>query len=447
MNLQLLQSPLNLNASIILKDVPSRLFLAGDFDDESDIVWQPAVPCILKYSKTPGNRHPANYPNVLNATGTGQLRLNPASEGMDTGIYYCILVSELDPTDTSVEFKVIVQANVTPVMKSPLGRINLQGGAPLFRWDPVEGVPYYSLFLSEGPIALERDEAGKITGITGLNLTWQAVTPATFMKYGDLDPGGNFANIHVPPLFPGIEYNWVVLNSYGPGPDLISSGVAPVAPSSFEVTRALLSQPPTLTEPAADQVISDDEIVFQWLPVPGVARYKFYLYESADLSGSAVEFVVWSQVTSDTKIRFDAKSRLVRTDYQWRVVAEAKDGISTSKRRPFTYEGQAGWAKFIVNSEEGPLSRATIEIKTPSEASILLPAVTDTFGVVKLPLPTGDYTFRASRPGFVTTAKASFAVPLDDTLEIQTLLNRGSSSVSGKSLTNPGRRFLTPRSN
>lgn len=431
-NLGLLYSQRNLGASIVLKDVPSSLFLAGDTDEQSLIKWEPNIPCTFKYSKKPGNRQSANYPNTINESGVGKLTLNPAKEGIGPGIYYCILVSELDEEETSVEFKIVVQANVTPVMTGPLGRINLQQGAPLFRWDPVEGVPYYSLFLSEGQLSLIKNEAGEVTGISGLNLTWQAITPTTFLKYGDVDPGGNFNNAHVPPLLPGVKYNWIVLNSYGPGPDLISSEVAPVGPSEFEISRPTLAQAPSLSQPGSSAIVAGDQITFKWTPVLGVSRYRLFLYETADVSGSSIAYLIWSQVTSSNEITFEAKNLLVKTEYLWRVVAETKDGLSTSPRRSFKYEGPAGWVKFLVNSEEGPMNRVSIKIKTPADAPILLPAVTDTSGIAKLALPATDYSYSASRPGFLTTPDSSFSVPEDDTLQIPVEMARGKSTISGQ---------------
>ena len=129
----ILESQRNLDASIVLKNIPRGMFLDGDINDEKPIEWEPNVSCTFRYSRTPGNRELANYPNVSSPTSTGKLTLNPWNEGMRTGIYYCILVSEENSADTSVEFKVIVQASVTAVMKGPLGSINLQQGTLLFQ--------------------------------------------------------------------------------------------------------------------------------------------------------------------------------------------------------------------------------------------------------------------------------------------------------------------------
>ncbi|MFQ6116191.1 MAG: hypothetical protein ACE5NG_19180, partial [bacterium] len=314
-NVNLLESKENLDASITLTQVRRGFFLDGDENDPFDIKWEPKIPCTMRYSTAPGSRVLSNYPNILQARGTGRLTLNPAKEGMRTGVYYCILVSDENPNDTSVEFTVIVQADAVPVAQKPPGHVDLRQGTPLFQWDPVEGVPYYFLFLSEGPLSIERNEEGEVTGFKGIKLTWQAITPSTFIKYGEPDPTGNFVNSFVPPLFPGIEYNWIVLNCYGPDASLVSGEVAPVAPSFFEVSRPLLPQAPDLTQPTANEAVSSDIIVFQWNPVPGVSRYRFYLYEGREFSHNDIDYVFWSQITSDTQLRLQAKGLLVRTRY------------------------------------------------------------------------------------------------------------------------------------
>jgi hypothetical protein len=431
-NADILGSLQNLDATLVLTRVPRGMFLEGDDQDASEVRWTPDVPCVLRYSTRPSNRVLENYPNQFDAEGAGRIVINPAAEGVGAGTFYCILVSKDDPTVTSVEFTIIVQADSSPIAKAPLGTVNLQQGTPLFQWDRVGGVPYYFLFLSEGPIAIERNDDGEITGLTGLNLTWQVITTANFVKYGDPDPSGSFINAHVPPLLTGVRYNWIVLNAYGPSTDMVSGEVAPLAPAFFEVNRPTLSQTPTLIEPATDAVVSDEEIIFRWNAVNGATRYRLFLYLTAELSGNEIDFTFWSQVTTENQIRLPAHNLLIRSDIHWRVVAENASGISASERRRFEYAGSAGWAKFTVNSEEGPVSRALVEIITAADADIPVPALTDTFGVIKVPLPSGAYTYRVSRSGFVTTPLAPFSVPNNDTALVDVEIARGASTISGQ---------------
>ncbi|MFQ5650982.1 MAG: carboxypeptidase regulatory-like domain-containing protein [bacterium] len=432
-NAGLLSSKSNLDADIVLRKVRRGMFLDGDEGDERRVEWEPPIPCFLRYDTKPGNRDlENNYPHTITATGAGSLLLNPFKEGMRTGVYYCILVSQDDPDRSSVEFKVIVEASSSARMIKPSGATILQQGTPVFEWDVVEGVPYYLIFLSEGQIRIQRNDEGKITGVTGLNLTWQAITAESFLKYGDLDPGGNFLNAHVPPLFEDIKYNWIILNSYSPNPDFISSRIAPVAPAEFTVQRPTLDAGPVLIEPANDIIVADEEMVFSWSPVAEATRYRLFLYETAEFSSSTIRFTMWSQVTSDTEIRLKARNFLVNTDYAWRVVAENGDRISTGELRPFRYDGAAGWAKFSVHSAEGPLPSVSIKITNEANASTLLPVLTDTFGVKKVALPAGNYGFTASRPGFQTTQRALFTVPSHDTAKIAVEIQRGATSISGR---------------
>ena len=438
-NAEVLGSRQNLDASILLTKLPRGMFLDGDTGDIKEVAWTPNdVACVVRYGPRPGNRDVSKYPNRFSAEGSGTIRLNPAQDGVRTGHYYCILVAKDDPAITSVEFTVIVQANASPIARAPLGNVNLQQGTPLFQWDRVGGVPYYFLFLSEGPIAIERNDEGEVTGLTGLNLTWQAITTATFIKYGDPDPSGNFPVPHVPPLLPGIRYNWIVLNAYGPSIDMVSGEVAPLAPAFFEVNRPTISPSPTLTQPAADAALADEEILFEWSSVPGATRYRFFLYETGDFSDNLITYTMWSQVTTENQLRLAARNLLVRTGYHWRVVAENTSGLSASERRPFRYTGAAGWARFFVSSLDIPLSRATITIKDQADGATLLPAITDTFGVVKVPLPSASYSYRVSRPGFLATAPANFTVPNDDTISTDVEMVRGLATVSGQIVDNSG---------
>ncbi|MFQ5602978.1 MAG: carboxypeptidase regulatory-like domain-containing protein [bacterium] len=443
-NAELLNSRLNLDASITLTDVPGGLFMNGDATDEKDIAWEPDLECTIRYGRKPGNRNLENYPVTVNIKGKGKLVLNPHAHGMGTGIYYCILTGVDDPTLTSVEFKVIVQAEKAPIPNQPKGVINLQK-TPEFRWDVVRGVPYYFLFLSEGKISIERNEEDEITGLGGLNLTWQVLTSESSIQFGKPDPSENFDNAHIPPLLPGVKYNWIVLNSYGPSTDLVSGEVAPLIPTEFEVTRPVLSATPTLVFPENEGIVTSDEIIFQWQPVADADRYRVFLYEQAEFAGNTIKYTMWSQVTGENRVRLAAKNLLVKSQYFWRVIAENSNGISSSERQPFQFDGSAGWAKFEVSSKEGPLSRVSFDIRNDANASTLLPALTDTFGISKIALPTGNYSFTASRPGFLTSSKKSFTVALNDTVTSKVELKRGTTTLSGQIVDATGTKVFNAR--
>ncbi|RMF57612.1 MAG: carboxypeptidase regulatory-like domain-containing protein, partial [Calditrichaeota bacterium] len=443
LNENILRSKQNLDASIVLTKVPRDLFIDGDTKTERDIEWTPSnVTCVLRYGTRPGDRDLANYPFTLNATGTGRLTLNPGKENLRTGVYYCILVAENDSSLTSVEFKVIVQANAVAVARSPLGKVDLQQGPPLFSWDPVEGVPYYFLLLSEGPLSIDRDENGKIVGVTGVNLIWQVITPSTFVRYGDPDPSGNFINAHVPPLLPNIEYNWIILNSYSAEGDLITGDVAPVAPLFFEVERPTLPTPPRLLQPAADQVVTGNTISFRWNPVPNVTHYRLFLYETRKVSTNEISFAMWSQVTSDTEVELQAKDFLVNTGYHWRVVAENENGLVTSEYRPFTYGGPSGVIQFFVTSAEGPLSRVKLEVRNEANSELLVPFLTDSLGISETVLPVGEYSYTASKVGFVTTQRDNFRINDGSTTFVTVEMARASTTLSGRVVDETGRGLL-----
>lgn len=434
MNAGLTQNLHNQNADIILKNVPDGLFLDGDEKDDEVIVWEPSnKSCGLRYGTRPGNRDLVNfYPNTIRATGTGSLILNPFQEGLTVGVYYCILVVEDDPTQTSVEFKIIVQAKSTPIPRSPLGTISLNQGAPLFRWDAVQGSPYYFLLLSEGPLAIDRNEDGDIVGLTGLNLIWQLITTESFIQYGAKDPSGNFVNAHIPPLLPNIEYNWVVLNSYSIDGDLITTDVAPVAPSAFQVTRPLLSQSPALLEPLANAVVTSDKINFSWQPVAEATRYRLFLFEERTVAGNNISYIVWSRTTTDTNIELDSEGFLIDTRYNWRIVAENETALATSEKWSFEKQSSSSLLTFIVTSDEGPLMRVKIDVKNENDSDLLIPFVTDSAGVSETILPVGDYSFRARREGFLITDEAFFSIRPNSDLTIEVQMERSQTSISGQ---------------
>ncbi len=435
----LLASPANRDADIVLTKVPGGMLLDGDPEDEELIEWQEKISCVLRFDTKPGNRDLAdNYPDTAEAQGKGSLSLNPFNEGMRTGFYYCILVSEEDSSRTSVEFKVIVEANAAPRTLSPRGAISLQQGAPLFEWDPVAGVPYYLVFVSEGAIRIERDENDEVSGLAGLNLTWQVITSESFLKFGEPDPVGNFANAYIPPLLEGINYNWIVLNSYGPNPDFVSTKIAPVAPSAFTVTRQTLAEAPSLIAPATNDSISGDEIEFSWNPVAGALRYRLFLYQTGEFAGNTIKFTMWSRITHETRVHLKTKGLLVTTDFSWRVLAERDDQVSHSELRPFRFNGDAGWAKFIATSEEGALGRVRIAVRNQAEVAALLPAQTDTLGLAKVALPVGDYSYVPARTGFETAQRGEFTIADNDTQDVKFTLLRGNNTISGRVLTTDG---------
>jgi len=433
-NAGILASARNQNASIVLTTVPDRLFLNGDATDAEVVAWQPSdLTCELRYDTAPGNRDlQNNYPNRISAMGTGSLILNPGAEGMSTGVYYCILVSDEDDSVTSVEFNVVVQANLTPTTVSPQGTVTLNQGAPLFRWNPVEGVPYYFLLLSEGAVSIERNAEGEITGLSGLNVIWQAITPASFIQYGAPDPSGTFLNAHIPPLLPGIEYNWIVLNSYSADGRFISGSVAPVAPEFFSINRPTLPQAPNLLAPEANAILASDTITFRWQAVENISRYRLLLYETRDVNDSEVSYPVWSQVTSATELVLATDGLLIDTSYHWRIVAENQNGLSTSAYRPFKKVAASGTITFMVTSDEGPLPRVKFDVRNENQTRVLVPFITDTLGISETVLPAGNYTYTASLPGFLTSPEGSFSVQDGGTETVFLNLERSATTVSGR---------------
>jgi hypothetical protein len=127
--------------------------------------------------------------------------------------------------------------------------------SPTFQWQANPGVPYYDLILSDE--ALNIDTANGKVNLQGLSISWQAITPNTQIVYGTPDPSG-MLTATPPPLSPGKQYFWVVLNTYKNSPLYSSSKVG--LPTSFTVKGIPLAKPKNIS-PKSVVLTSDKDSV------------------------------------------------------------------------------------------------------------------------------------------------------------------------------------------
>jgi len=191
-------------ADITLTSTPDDLVQMGEF---TTVSWAETIRCNVNYGRVPGA-----YTDETATWGWDSLVFTPENEGMTHGIYYCI-VSEIDGSETSDEFVLIVDAPISPSPTAPLNGSTVYETTTELQWDPVDGVSYYHVLVSDHEIDVS-EEDGEIV-VTGANIVWQAITSGSSIQYGSPDPSGYFvaSNGTSPPLMSGFSYHWLVFNT------------------------------------------------------------------------------------------------------------------------------------------------------------------------------------------------------------------------------------------
>ena len=349
------------NSAYVFKVLPMDFYKPST---SFTIAWTPnTLNGKLYYSTQPGGSIISNY-IATNYTGTNSvisinnqninakvITTSATSIGIGPGIYYCV-IHDAATNQTSLEFQLIIEATSGAIMVAPAnGSVVSNNATPTFSWNPVPGVPYYHLVLSDSPFSLEYDDDDNLT-VSDLNAIWQIITPNTSAVYGAIDPSGNFTS-SPPPLTPGTEYNWVVLNNFGNDP-LYSSDVTS-NPSGFTYQCTQTIPGATLISPSENAVFNNiNRITFSWNTVTSAVTYHVYVYEVRNEAGSEVLYPIWNQITTNTLIDFDACSMLIDANYIWKVIATNANGTSSvSTNRQFTYHIPIGTLEIRVTNPEG----------------------------------------------------------------------------------------------
>ena len=366
-------------------------------DSSVTIKWQEPLTVSLKFGRQHGQ-----YPNTVSVSGNQSLTFVPREQGMgEAGIYFCILESA---NTTSEEFSIIIEATRASKMIAPANQAVLNSPTTLFTWDPVPGVPFYHILLSDQEVTLEEDEFGDLQ-LVDANIIWQAITPATNIQYGVQDPSGFFnqLNGNVPPLVPDQDYNWIVINNYGNNPAL--SSIVQGGVNGFTVQLNLKVSPPALLLPVDAATIFDDQITFTWSQVSDAVNYMIYLYEEREQSGSISSFPIWNAVTSSTSIDFPTTAILRDTRYYWRVYAFDGAALAqVSERFSFRFNTAYGILEIQTLREENKeLPRTNLKFTTLVGSSEPAELLTTESGFLEIRVQPGIYRLTASKQGYVDT--------------------------------------------
>ncbi|HPY96723.1 MAG TPA: carboxypeptidase-like regulatory domain-containing protein [Candidatus Cloacimonadota bacterium] len=398
-NQDILYHPMNTNNSIVLTEIPMDMYKPNR---TFKVSWQPSsINAKFYYSQSPGG--PYTMANV-NSSATGNTRTisaNAQQLGIGVGLYYCV-IKDPNSNDQSMEFQLIIQPSSGVATSQPLNGSTITNNAtPTFSWQPISGVPYYYIVLSDQPFTLSYDEDDKLI-VNGLNLIWQAITPNTSITYGSPDPSDNFNHITPPPLINGKEYNWVVMSNFGNSP-LYSSDVTG-NPSSFYYSSPTIATP-VLSQPAANhEFVNAETITFQWDTVPTAVTYHIFLYEKRVEAGSEVLYPIWNQITTNNIVDFQAENVLIQSTYAWKVIATNENNVSASSNvRNFKYTIPTGTANITVKNRQGmPLGFASVIVDAVEGAMDNVPLTVDAAGADRKLLPVGQYLFSASKAGYET---------------------------------------------
>lgn len=274
---------------------------------------------------------------------------------MSAGRFYFIVKGK--DGGVSQEAQLIVETREAATITSPKGTITSM--QPIFKWNPVAGVPYYHLLLSDQPINITEN------GLSNASFIWQAIVPGSEIQYGAPDPSGLFPL--PPPLAPGVGYQWLVLNNYGNQKEYTSFNALPI-PSNFTIQGSLSG----LTAPDSSKMITKGDgrvlnsfydslgslyhadsfmvgegdsanLTFSWNSIshPDKNLYRVYLYNIVfdPSTNSDAAVVVWTKSTTDTSVTINAKSFLASSVmHVWKVFVENTSGAGVvSDKKAFFY--------------------------------------------------------------------------------------------------------------
>lgn len=382
------------------------------------------------------------------------IKFRPGENGMGTGIYYVMVawktkIGIKDTTFFSNEVKIIVETTQPTELTSPKNSAETDNLTPTFQWKNNPGVPYYHIIVSDEKIEPNMDSMT----ISGLSIIWEAITANTQMTYGEPDPSGTIT-ADPPPLSPGLEYSWVVLNNYGNHPAY--SSVRFGLPSTFSIKGLPLKKPQN-TFPVGDTIDAktDSTVTLRWTNLDSLANtYKLYIYVTSEFEGVSAQMVVWSKeitagsFTGDTAAyTVNIKSILTDNDYTWKVIAVDKKGAGTSGDvTKFTYNAPTGkirvYTKENINVGDTTLVKAVglVEIKVEVlDGSLEAPLLfyTDGDGYLQRDRPAGTYRLSTNKDGFEPQTK-TITVNDGDTAIQTFFLVRPDATVYGEVLDEAG---------
>jgi uncharacterized membrane protein len=415
LNTGLIHRQANLDEALTLSDIPRNMTAPSD---EITIRWTPEVRGSLRYAFNYSGDSPAQYQSVLeNPLEAGDGFITLRGDQLPVGYLYCIIDGPGD--DNSIVFNIIRIAGSAPRMVSPItgaGRAGINTVTPDFRWEPVNGVPFYHVIVSDQPFVITEDEETGETKVEGSNVVWQAITSQTAIQYGVPDPSEFFDNSQIAPLVGSMNrddrprYAWLVLNNYGNHPAFTSTVTGGVA--GFEVEIDPPFGEPQNIAPETRSTLSSDEIVFRWSPIDEAVSFFVYVSREEITQGGSRAFVpAWNAQTTLTSISCPAANFLPRGRYIWKVLAASRQGRGTmSDTTSFSYEVNSGRAVVQTRTlDDNNLQFVEIQVETIDGPGVL-GYTTDDNGYSDRAIAEGRFRFHGIKEGYADTSSAEVTI-------------------------------------
>ena len=268
--------------------------------------------------------------------------------------------------DFSNEIEFIVESPNAPYAIEPRGSILTS--TPTFQWNSIPGVRAYWLIVSSTPFSVVTKPNGDVS-VEGANVLWNYLTTGTSVQYGSINPNSPFT-VQAPPLMPGNEYNYTILNVYDEYDITYSSAVfGGVVAFTYQAATSL--QPPTLISPVDSAYFyADKNITLQWNSVPNANGYTVFLFQRvSSFAGNEqqIDIPIWNSSTTNTSIQLPASTMLTKGKYIWFVVPRDNSGSGNkSAINLFTYNIDLG--KFRVQAKSSIDSSNIIGFKVYANA-------------------------------------------------------------------------------
>jgi len=424
---------------------------------------------VIYFSKSPGGSDISNYKDsviVFEADSLNNRYFPPSSASvpmrgiafrasaqpkMGTGVFYTVVAYKVNAkTFISNEIQIIIENPNAVKINSPNGKTNSL--TPTFQWNANSGVPYYHVILSDDLIKVNSEEGGKID-LKGLSIVWQAITPNTQIVYGAPDPSGTIT-AEPPPLSPGKQYSWVVLNNYGN--HLAFSSTRYDIPGNFIVEGIPLKKPVCLFPKGGTfNSVTDSVIQFKWTNLDEKANtYKLYAYTTQEYEGIKAQVVVWQtevmalNSAETMSIEVNAKSVFTTNNYSWRVIVTDQKGAGTAGDTVgFRYEVPTGTLVIrtqeqisnndLVTKSNIGLVKMQFEVLDGSmEAPLFF--YTDADGYLSRERPVGTYRITAIKTEFESQTR-TVSVSSNRITEVNFILTRPQATIYGKVVDQSGK--------
>ena len=352
---------------------------------------------------------PLNYTNTIAQTGPGIATFQPASSGMNNGVFYC-KVMDTTTLQTSFEFPIYVAGSNAVQMTAPINGSAVGTLLPQFQWSPVAGTPYYTVlvFDTNATINIQNNNVS----ITA-NVIWGATTNQTSITYGTPDPSHYYDMLTAPPLMQGLTYSWLVLNNYDSSPATVSSTFA--GTNMFTVTPPSACGAFTLLAPANDVTVTAVPAL-SWNASTGANNYEVVLMK--DLSGDAqgafgsATVPLWTGFTNQTSIVIPANIAMDSSWYHWYVIALDNTGKGLkSDQRDFDYMPAVADTSVNIIIDENTVNpagtttvpNAVVYISTQAGGAVnVYPLISDNNGGFFVNMQQGSYNFTIKKQGFQT---------------------------------------------